>query len=151
MVPRLGCTYEAAWRSFARALKKRGLEKSQRLGMSHSSCSPMHPSSLRALLGLAVSEEFWLVQEGTNSAISFSLDMGDLESLGYPSRSTIIFEAELTALLVCFKVWKQHLHNRPYVMYIDNNATRDVSISGRARASPASSLVAELLILEDRN
>ena len=36
-------------------------------------------------------------------------------------------------------------------MYIDNNATRDVSISGRARTSPASDLVAELLLSEDRN
>lgn len=36
-------------------------------------------------------------------------------------------------------------------MYIDNNATRDVSISGRARTLPASDLVAELLLLEDRN
>ena len=36
-------------------------------------------------------------------------------------------------------------------MYIDNNATRDLSISGRARTSPASDLVAELLMLEDRN
>ena len=33
--------------------------------------------------------------------------------------------------------------------FIDNNATRDVSISGRARSSPGSGLVAELLRLED--
>lgn len=85
------------------------------------------------------------------SAISFCLDMSDLECLGYPSRSTVIFEAELLALIVCFKIWKRHLRHRPCVMYIDNNATRDVSISGRARTAPASNLVAELLMLEDRN
>ena len=85
------------------------------------------------------------------AAISFCLDMCDLESLGYPGRSRVIFEAELLALIVCFKVWKRQLHHRPCVMYIDNNATRDVSISGRARTSPASDLVAELLLSEDRN
>jgi len=85
------------------------------------------------------------------SAISLCLDMSDLECLGYPSRSTVIFEAELLALIVCFKIWKRHLRHRPCVMYIDNNATRDVSISGRARTAPASDLVAELLMLEDRN
>ena len=85
------------------------------------------------------------------SAISFCLDMSDLECLGYPSRSTVIFEPELLALIVCFKIWKRHLRHRLCVMYIDNNATRDVSISGRARTAPASNLVAELLMLEDRN
>jgi len=85
------------------------------------------------------------------SAISFCLDMSDLERLGYPSRSTVIFEAELLALIVCFKIWRKHLRHRPCVMYIDNNATRDVSISGRASTAPASELVAELLMLEDRN
>lgn len=45
------------------------------------------------------------------SAISFCLDMSDLECLGYPSRSTVIFEAELLALIVCFKVWKRHLRD----------------------------------------
>ena len=85
------------------------------------------------------------------SAVSFSLDAHDLEKLGYPTRSTVIFEVELLALIVCFKVWKRYLQHRPCVMYIDNNATRDVSISGRARTAPASNLVIELLTLEDRN
>lgn len=83
------------------------------------------------------------------SALKFGLNNEDLQTLGFPGKSTVIFEAELLALLVCFTVWKKQLHNRPCVFFIDNNATRDVSISGRARSWPGSSLVASLLSLED--
>ena len=72
-----------------------------------------------------------------------------LDSLGYPGKFTVIFEAELLALLVCFTIWKKQLRDRPAVFCIDNNATRDVSISGRVRIYPGSSLIAELLSLED--
>jgi hypothetical protein len=72
-----------------------------------------------------------------------------LDSLGYPGKFTLIFEAELLALLVCFTTWKKQLRDRPAVFFIDNNATRDVSISGRARTYPGSSLIADLLSLED--
>jgi len=37
----------------------------------------------------------------------------------------------------------------PCSVFIDNNATRDVSISGRARTYPGSSLIADLLSLEN--
>ena len=83
------------------------------------------------------------------SALKFGLDSDALQTLGYPEKSTVIFEAELLALLVCFTVWKKQLRNRPCVFFIDNNATRDVSISGRARSSPGAELVALLLALED--
>ena len=36
------------------------------------------------------------------SAFSFCLSMADLNALGYPQKSTVIFEAELLALLVSF-------------------------------------------------
>lgn len=71
--------------------------------------------------------------------------------LGFPGKSTVIFEAEMLALLVGFVLWKRHLRNRPCVFYIDNNSSRDVAISGRARTQPGSTLVAELLKLEDEN
>jgi len=81
--------------------------------------------------------------------LSICLNDAALDSLGYPGKSTVIFEAELLALLVCFTIWKKQLRDCPAMFFIDNNATRDVSISGRARTYPGSSLVAELLSLED--
>ena len=71
--------------------------------------------------------------------------------LGNPGKSTVIFEAEMLALLVGFVLWKRQLRNRPCVFYIDNNSSRDVAISGRARTQPGSTLVADLLKLEDAN
>ena len=82
-------------------------------------------------------------------ALSYGLKRSALSLLGYPGKSTVIFEAELLALLVCFAIWKKQLRHRPCVFFIDNNATRDVNISGRARSSPGSELVADLLALED--
>ena len=88
--------------------------------------------------------------DGTQlSAFSLCLDLGDLNCLGYPAKSTVIFEAELLALILGLKLWRKHLKSRPCVFYVDNNATRDVSIAGRARTEPGSSLVAKLLSLED--
>ena len=83
------------------------------------------------------------------AAISISLTKHDLEVLGYPAKSTVIFEAELLALVLCVKLWRKMLRNRPCVMYVDNNGTRDVAISGSARTWPGSSLVAALLKQED--
>ena len=80
---------------------------------------------------------------------SFCLSMADLNALGYPQKSTVIFEAELLALLVSFLLWKKHLRGKPCVAYIDNNSTRDVSISGTARTQPGHSLVSQLLEVED--
>ena len=53
-------------------------------------------------------------------------------------------------MLVAFVLWKRHIGNRPCVVYIDNNSTRDVSISGTARTYPGSALVGQLLEIEDR-
>ena len=83
------------------------------------------------------------------AALSISLTMSDLKTLGYPAKSTVIFEAELLALVLCVKLWRKALRNRPCVMYVDNNGTRDVAISGSARTWPGSSLVATLLNQED--
>ena len=85
------------------------------------------------------------------SAFSYCLEPEELELLGFPGKSTIIFEAEMLALIVGFILWKRHLGNRPCVFYVDNNSARDVAISGRARTEPGSFLIAELLKLEDRN
>ena len=83
------------------------------------------------------------------AAFSFSLDLDALNLLGYPAKATVIFEAELLALLVGLTLWKEKLRNMPCVCYVDNNATRDVSIAGKARTQPGLALVSELLRLED--
>lgn len=83
------------------------------------------------------------------AAFSCKLDLAALSVLGYPAKSTVIFEAELLALLVGLVLWKKPLRGRPCVCYVDNNATRDVAIAGRARTQPGLDLVSKLLRLED--
>ena len=83
------------------------------------------------------------------SAFSYKLEMTDLLALGYPAKKTVIFEAELLALLVSFILFKRVLKGRPCVAYVDNNSTRDVSISGVARTSPGDCLISQLLEVED--
>ena len=83
------------------------------------------------------------------SAFSLSLLPTDILTLGYPEKSTVIFEAELLHLLVALVFWRKILRNRPCVAYVNNNTTRDVSISGTARTQPGKSLVAQLLEAED--
>ena len=83
------------------------------------------------------------------AAFSCKLDYEFLKILGYPAKSTVIFEAELLALLLGMSLWKKKLRGRPCVCYVDNNATRDVAIAGKTRTQPGLSLVMDLLQLED--
>ena len=85
--------------------------------------------------------------DGRNVSLFLSFD--DLGMLGYPEKSTVIFEAELLAIIVCLKLWKKILKGRPCVIYVDNNSARDVSISGSARSAPGDLLVLILLAAED--
>lgn len=82
-------------------------------------------------------------------AFSCKLEFAALNVLGFPAKSTVISEAELMALLVGLVLWKKYVRGRPCVCYVDNNATREVAIAGRARTQPGLSLVSELLRLED--
>ena len=83
------------------------------------------------------------------AAMSACLSLEDLRVLGYPEKSTVIFEAELLAIIVCLKLWRRALKGRPCVIYVDNNSARDVSISGSARSAPGDLLVLILLASED--
>lgn len=85
----------------------------------------------------------------SGEAVGSPISLEDLRALGYPEKSTVIFEAELLALVLCVRMWRKLIQNRPCVMYVDNNGTRDVAISGSARTFPGSSLVAALLSQED--
>ena len=83
------------------------------------------------------------------SALSMTLSMDDLCVLGFPKKNTVIFEAEVLAIIVCLKLWRRFLRNRPCVIYVDNNSARDIAIAGNARTSPGRELVSILLNVED--
>ena len=81
---------------------------------------------------------------------SYCLDKNDLAVLGFPEhKQTVIFEAELIAVIVAVKLWKNDLLDRPVVIFVDNNSARDVAVSGSARTVTPLKLVNLLLTLED--
>jgi len=81
---------------------------------------------------------------------SYCLDKNDLAVLGFPDhKQTVIFEAELIAVIVAVKLWKDDLLDRPVVIFVDNNSARDVAVSGSARTVTPLKLVNLLLTLED--
>ena len=83
------------------------------------------------------------------SAFSIVLDFDFLYKLGYPKKKTVIFEAELVALILGMHLWSKFLSHVPCVFFVDNNSARDISISGHARTEPGATLVGSLLLLED--
>ena len=83
------------------------------------------------------------------SAFSIVLGFDSLRRLGFPSKKTVIFEAELVALILGMHLWSSHLSQVPCVFFIDNNSARDIAISGHARTEPGATLVGSLLLLED--
>eukprot|EP00439_Symbiodinium_sp_Y106_P028984 s3149_g3.t1 len=72
-----------------------------------------------------------------------------MNQLGANKSSTVIFEAELCAVVLAFVLHKQILFSRLVVCYIDNNGTRDVVISGTARNLVGARLAKLFLTLED--
>ena len=82
-------------------------------------------------------------------AFSFCLTQNHMNSLGVSLKKTIIFEAELLALIVAFILWKNIVCRSPVVFYVDNNAARDVAISASSRSKLVGRLVEQLLHAED--
>ena len=72
-----------------------------------------------------------------------------MEVLGVSTKHTIIFEAELLALLVAFVLWTNYISKSPVVLFIDNNAARDVAISAHGRSKMISGMIEQLLRAED--
>ena len=60
-----------------------------------------------------------------SSPVSCSLE----RQLGEDSKRTIIFEAELTAILCGLILWAEQLSHSPVVVYVDNNSAGDIAIS----------------------
>ena len=79
---------------------------------------------------------------------SFSLDDDHMGIIGADTKKTIIFEAELLALVVAFSVWRDYLTAMSVICFVDNNSARDVAISGNGRNFTANSLIDFLLKLE---
>ena len=78
-----------------------------------------------AQLGLVVLGGVLVDHRGAQvAAFSCKLDYELLKVLGFPAKSTVIFEAELLALLLGMSLWKKKLRGRPCVCYVDNNATK---------------------------
>ena len=79
---------------------------------------------------------------------SVCLSDGHMALLGAKTKRTIIFEAELLALILAFATWKVELVAASLICFVDNNSARDVAISGSGRNVVARSLIDFLLKLE---
>eukprot|EP00435_Cladocopium_sp_Y103_P054817 s1566_g18.t1 len=82
-------------------------------------------------------------------AFSLCLTQDQIHALGGASKKTIIFEAELLAVIVAFSLWKNLLANSPVVFFVDNNSARDVAISANSRSRLIAGLVEQLLKAEE--
>eukprot|EP00435_Cladocopium_sp_Y103_P073783 s444_g45.t1 len=71
-----------------------------------------------------------------------------MKLLGSSQKKTIIFEAELLALILAFALWKDALQTKSIICFVDNNSARDVAISGCGRNTVAKALIEFLLKLE---
>ena len=79
---------------------------------------------------------------------SVELSAEQRNALGARSKRTIIFEAELLAMVLAFSVWKAVIGSSSIICFVDNNSARDVAISGCGRNDIANVLVEFLLKLE---
>ena len=52
------------------------------------------------------------------------------EVLGESVKKTIIFEAEVVALICAMRRWRGLLSGKPTLFFVDNNTARDIAISG---------------------
>jgi hypothetical protein len=80
---------------------------------------------------------------------STCLNEHQMAALGAKSKRSIIFEAEMLAMILAIKVWQPFIGHKPVLVFIDNNSARDVAISAKARGKVAASMVEFLLHLED--
>ena len=72
-----------------------------------------------------------------------------MNALGVSLKHTIIFEAELLALIVAFVLWKNFVSKSPVVFFVDNNAARDVAISASGRSQLIQGMIEQLLQVEE--
>ena len=105
---------------------------------------PDHPSWSCGLGGILVNMYGHAVQY-------FSLCLSDdqILSLGGASKKTIIFEAEMIAVILALRTWSEFIRNSMTVGFIDNNSARDIAISASGRSGFAMALIEVLLKSEE--
>ena len=105
---------------------------------------PDHPSWRCGLGGILVNMHGYAVQY-------FSLCLSDeqISSLGGASKKTIIFEAEMIAVILALRAWSESIRNSMVVGFIDNNSARDIAISASGRSSFSMALIEVLLRSEE--
>lgn len=105
---------------------------------------PNHPSWRCGLGGI-------LVDSGGQPIQYFSLCLSDeqISDLGGDIKKTIIFEAEMIAVILAIKTWKEIIRNSMLVAFIDNNSARDIAISASGRSDSAMALIEILLRSEE--
>ena len=76
-------------------------------------------------------------------------DISLLTLLGHGEKGTIIFEAEMFALLLALRKWKNHFSGRQLVAYVDNDAVRCAVASSSGHTGIAGQMVDEINKIEE--
>ena len=105
---------------------------------------PDHPSWRCGLGGILVNMHGHAVQY-------YSLCLSDeqISSLGGAGKKTIIFEAEMIAVILALRTWSESIRNSMIVGFIENNSARDIAISATGRSSFSMALIEVLLRSEE--
>ena len=69
--------------------------------------------------------------------------------LGFDTKKTVIFEAELIASVAAIILWRDGIVNSSLVAFVDKNSVRDVCVSGKVRNAIGHQLITLLLAAED--
>ena len=103
------------------------------------------------VLELASTTVFHIYTDACYELFAVELSLEQTNLLGALHKKTIIFEAELLAIVLAFAIWGKLVRSSSLISFIDNNASRDVAISGAGRNAVANSLIEFLLTLEMSN
>lgn len=77
---------------------------------------------------------------------------GDLlRALGHEEKGTIIFEAEMFALLLAMRQWKDFFSGRQLVIYVDNDAVRCAIASSGGHSGAAGKMIMEINDIEEHS
>ena len=80
---------------------------------------------------------------------SRSLNKDMRHVLGEGRSKQIILECEMLAMLVSLRLWCDIIRGAPTVFFVDNNAARDIAMSGSARSCIPAQLIELFLMYED--
>ena len=74
-----------------------------------------------------------------------------LKALGHREKGTIIFEAEMFALLLALRRWRLHFSGRQLVAYVDNDAVRCAVASSSGHHGIARKMIREINDIEEKS